>query len=126
MRISIDFALRQLAPHEALFFLTLAKRIPSPYDVGLPINRQTLRPPCRISRRSPFVRAKFAPKKASTPSRSSPLRASCSVTPPRRRPGSPRPKRATSTRSEEHTSELQSRENLVCRLLLEKKEYTAI
>src|SRR5690606_39654763 len=27
------------------------------------------------------------------------------------------------TRSEEHTSELQSRENLVCRLLLEKKNY---
>src|SRR5690606_40079288 len=30
----------------------------------------------------------------------------------------PRP----ATRSEEHTSELQSRENLVCRLLLEKKK----
>src|SRR5436309_8706172 len=29
-------------------------------------------------------------------------------------------------RSEEHTSELQSRENLVCRLLLEKKKYTDI
>ena len=28
----------------------------------------------------------------------------------------------TVTRSEEHTSELQSRENLVCRLLLEKKK----
>src|SRR5690606_41701203 len=28
-------------------------------------------------------------------------------------------------RSEEHTSELQSRENLVCRLLLEKKNVTA-
>src|SRR5690606_42002747 len=28
------------------------------------------------------------------------------------------------TRSEEHTSELQSRENLVCRLLLEKKNST--
>src|SRR5690606_39633695 len=28
----------------------------------------------------------------------------------------------TATRSEEHTSELQSRENLVCRLLLEKKK----
>src|SRR5690606_41596538 len=28
-------------------------------------------------------------------------------------------------RSEEHTSELQSRENLVCRLLLEKKNYTS-
>src|SRR5690606_41781994 len=30
--------------------------------------------------------------------------------------------RHTSVRSEEHTSELQSRENLVCRLLLEKKK----
>src|SRR5690606_20719616 len=29
----------------------------------------------------------------------------------------------SSSRSEEHTSELQSRENLVCRLLLEKKKY---
>src|SRR5690606_41368991 len=29
---------------------------------------------------------------------------------------------ATTIRSEEHTSELQSRENLVCRLLLEKKK----
>src|SRR5690606_41101377 len=28
-----------------------------------------------------------------------------------------------SIRSEEHTSELQSRENIVCRLLLEKKKY---
>src|SRR5690606_41419148 len=36
----------------------------------------------------------------------------------RRRPGSLR----LATRSEEHTSELQSRENLVCRLLLEKKK----
>src|SRR5690606_13947455 len=31
---------------------------------------------------------------------------------------------AIRTRSEEHTSELQSRENLVCRLLLEKKKQT--
>src|SRR6266700_2001296 len=31
-----------------------------------------------------------------------------------------------STRSEEHTSELQSRENLVCRLLLEKKKNKSI
>src|SRR5690606_41935533 len=30
--------------------------------------------------------------------------------------------RAAAARSEEHTSELQSRENLVCRLLLEKKK----
>src|SRR5690606_41088842 len=36
----------------------------------------------------------------------------------RGRPGRPQ-------RSEEHTSELQSRENLVCRLLLEKKNNTS-
>src|SRR5690606_41952439 len=33
-----------------------------------------------------------------------------------------RHRRRSSQRSEEHTSELQSRENLVCRLLLEKKK----
>src|SRR5690606_40276678 len=33
-----------------------------------------------------------------------------------------RPVGAVTMRSEEHTSELQSRENLVCRLLLEKKK----
>src|SRR5690606_39530116 len=40
-----------------------------------------------------------------------------------RRPAKVKPsvKRAARKRSEEHTSELQSRENLVCRLLLEKK-----
>src|SRR5690242_18048599 len=37
-----------------------------------------------------------------------------------RRTGSPTP-RTTPTRSEEHTSELQSHVNFVCRLLLEKK-----
>src|SRR5260370_22438779 len=35
-----------------------------------------------------------------------------------------RPTVATLTRSEEHTSELQSHLNLVCRLLLEKKNHT--
>src|SRR5436309_10025027 len=34
--------------------------------------------------------------------------------------------RARGWRSEEHTSELQSRENLVCRLLLEKKKKAAV
>src|SRR3712207_8692165 len=43
---------------------------------------------------------------------------------PRRRPGAPG---AGSCRSEEHTSELQSRQYLVCRLLLEKKKtHTAL
>src|SRR5688572_31857984 len=40
------------------------------------------------------------------------------VPPPRRTPSCP------PTRSEEHTSELQSQSNLVCRLLLEKKKNT--
>src|SRR5690606_39864313 len=38
-----------------------------------------------------------------------------------RRRGGPVSRGARRPRSEEHTSELQSRENLVCRLLLEKK-----
>src|SRR5579883_3673378 len=46
-----------------------------------------------------------------SPGRCSASLASC------RRPGRP-----PCTRAEEHTSELQSRENLVCRLLLEKKK----
>src|SRR5690606_41509649 len=41
--------------------------------------------------------------------------------PPRRRLNSSTTA-STTARSEEHTSELQSRENLVCRLLLEKKK----
>src|SRR5688572_32262480 len=40
---------------------------------------------------------------------------------PRRSPGRSS-RRARSARSEEHTSELQSQSNLVCRLLLEKKK----
>src|SRR5690606_41390016 len=35
-------------------------------------------------------------------------------------------RRSRGTRSEEHTSELQSRENLVCRLLLENKKATKL
>src|SRR5207253_11357349 len=38
--------------------------------------------------------------------------------------GSPMPAQSPSARSEEHTSELQSRGHLVCRLLLEKKNVT--
>src|SRR5690606_40064043 len=42
--------------------------------------------------------------------------------PPPRGPSATARRPATRCRSEEHTSELQSRENLVCRLLLEKKK----
>src|SRR2546427_5938565 len=44
------------------------------------------------------------------------------------RPGSRagrRPRRTAGRRSEEHTSELQSQSNLVCRLLLEKKKFVS-
>src|SRR5215813_15088410 len=40
------------------------------------------------------------------------------------RPGAPPGHRPCRSRSEEHTSELQSRPHLVCRLLLEKKKKT--
>src|SRR5690606_41404721 len=44
--------------------------------------------------------------------------------PPARATSSPCSASHPMPRSEEHTSELQSRENLVCRLLLEKKKIT--
>src|SRR5690606_41436364 len=56
----------------------------------------------------------------------SPSSASNAASPTRRRTTSSRRRTGSAsarrTRSEEHTSELQSRENLVCRLLLEKKK----
>src|SRR2546430_13470169 len=45
-----------------------------------------------------------------------------SPSPPRRGRWPPHPRSLSGSRSEEHTSELQSQSNLVCRLLLEKKK----
>src|SRR5690349_23929987 len=53
--------------------------------------------------------------------RSAPSRRTCSILPSRAR-GCSTFTRPSSARSEEHTSELQSRRDLVCRLLLEKKK----
>src|SRR5690242_21488035 len=51
----------------------------------------------------------------------------CRPRSPRRRPRPAGPRRGCrEDRSEEHTSELQSHVNLVCRLLLEKKKKTKI
>src|SRR5699024_12337105 len=55
----------------------------------------------------------------SSTSRSSPMSSSICLV------GAARTSATTSRRSEEHTSELQSRFDLVCRLLLEKKNKTA-
>src|SRR5690606_40609360 len=75
------------------------------------------------------ISATSKPKPSSNaPSRARKSASSCAA----RRPASPTCTRtccastcsciARTRRSEEHTSELQSRENLVCRLLLEKKK----
>src|SRR3712207_9072348 len=70
---------------------------------ALPISDQEARPPCQRARSSPP-----ASERSST---SSSLRSGTGGSPPR-----------SGRRSEEHTSELQSRQYLVCRLLLEKKK----
>src|SRR5690606_40374874 len=68
--------------------------------------------PARHAPHSPIgERAGSASPTAGSPARPAPGLHPCS---PRSTPDR--------TRSEEHTSELQSRENLVCRLLLEKKK----
>src|SRR5690625_6355376 len=52
------------------------------------------------------------------------LTPSTALTPPKEMPKSLTSNKLISPRSEEHTSELQSRGHLVCRLLLEKKNTT--
>src|SRR5204863_8395082 len=59
--------------------------------------------------------------KAANISRDPPVKAACRAYRFDQRPPS-RPGKLTKCRSEEHTSELQSRRDLVCRLLLEKKK----
>src|SRR2546430_15400645 len=60
-----------------------------------------------------------------------PISPGCVATRPRPGPGAAwsgsgwRCSTSTAARSEEHTSELQSQSNLVCRLLLEKKKHRA-
>src|SRR6266567_8925263 len=51
-----------------------------------------------------------------------PVRRCCGIRRPARRPVPSCSPRRIRSRSEEHTSELQSQSNLVCRLLLEKKK----
>src|SRR5690606_42014105 len=76
-------------------------------------------------------RRRWPPRTAHRPRRerhAAPHALSCSLQrqPLAAHPSLHRPRRAGPwcARSEEHTSELQSRENLVCRLLLEKKTTT--
>src|SRR5205814_9136611 len=72
--------------------------------------RRTMRPAGRAprARRGPNARAGDSPDRAAPSETDKPLPAPCE------------------TRSEEHTSELQSLRHLVCRLLLEKKKSTRV
>src|SRR5690606_41925467 len=103
-----------------LLFFLLLRRPPSstlfPYTT-------LFRSCCACSLRSPSSTRKADSARARTLASSS--RRSCSgshiwIAPSRSRRSCVRP--PVARRSEEHTSELQSRENLVCRLLLEKKK----
>src|SRR5690606_39745515 len=95
--VSVFFLLRRRPPRSTLFPYTTLFRS------GHPVDRRGLRlgpgpvPAAPGEGRPPGARRDRAPRFAAAWSRSS-------------------------GRSEEHTSELQSRENLVCRLLLEKKK----
>src|SRR3712207_6950878 len=84
---------------------------------ALPILRRT--PRARPSRCSRCVEARG--RRPDSRSRPCPAHSA-----PARRPPAPHRSLHLPARSEEHTSELQSRQYLVCRLLLEKKKKTLV
>src|SRR5690606_40910538 len=85
-----------------------AQRAPQPGPVGAPPAEAPPQPPARsfTPLEDEHGNPRYGQRRPAAP-QDGEERTSC---------GSPR------SRSEEHTSELQSRENLVCRLLLEKKK----
>src|SRR5690606_42012372 len=86
------------------------------FSTARPPPRSTLFPYTTLFRSQRGVLAHFARSRGDTfPSRI--------ITASSRAPSASR-SASSMVRSEEHTSELQSRENLVCRLLLEKKKKT--
>src|SRR5207244_13413677 len=100
----------------AFFFLTLPSHPPP-----------TLFPYTTLFRSAPLppVPARHGPRQADWSPLSAGIRPPLSVQAPLARPAGPRAypaqPAAAESRSEEHTSELQSPDHLVCRLLLEKK-----
>src|SRR5690606_39630847 len=91
-----------LSLHDALPILTIVALLSSMQTAALPPSSATLRTMFRFSVDLRILYAPAMPITSSSPM--PPIHASIGA-----------------IRSEEHTSELQSRENLVCRLLLEKK-----
>src|SRR3712207_6967035 len=94
----------------SLFFFLMIRRPP----------RSTLFPYTTLFRSTPAGRAWLFGRRGRRARRTRPPRRGRS----RRRPLSRRRRGNRWPRSEEHTSELQSRQYLVCRLLLEKKKKT--
>src|SRR5690606_41910247 len=86
-----------------------------PYSSPPEIHSLSLHDALPISRPSPATSSASATSGPSTRSGPTCSWLSCRARPPTRHT-------RAAGRSEEHTSELQSRENLVCRLLLEKKK----
>src|SRR5690606_41464329 len=100
-------------PPTSIYTLSLHDALPiSSCRLHAPRGAST-RTRCAQSARASSRRSGRRPHRALTAVRASMLEGACS-----RKPCATTRDRA---RSEEHTSELQSRENLVCRLLLEKK-----
>src|SRR5690606_41182189 len=103
-------SIERTAPSNTLRSI-LARRPPSPppfpYTTLFRSHRPSTGPRC------PDTRSGIHPARPARPARSA-REALCQTT----QTGAAR----SAARSEEHTSELQSRENLVCRLLLEKKK----
>src|SRR5205085_6895557 len=103
-------ATRTLSLH---LFLSLLRRPP----------RSTLFPYTTLFRSQPRAAARRPPGNLrSTAARSSEARGRSAAARKTRRSWRSRSRAASPRRSEEHTSELQSQSNLVCRLLLEKKK----
>src|SRR5439155_10814989 len=106
-----------------LVFVLFARRVRNHISTlslhdALPISRARRPDP---GRGSP---PRAGPSRRPASRESPPSRPGCPPSrPPASRHGAPAP--TTCTRSEEHTSELQSRGHLVCPLLLEKKNPTA-
>src|SRR5690606_39831263 len=93
--------------------------LPSFFSLRLPPPSSSLFPYTTLFRSTPC--SNLTSPKASCVCSCTSVRATCSLAFPSTSRSTPCCF-AWSRRSEEHTSELQSRENLVCRLLLEKKK----
>src|SRR5690606_42078212 len=93
-------------PTPEIYTLSLHDALPIFRQTGRPVSAAASSAPSRVSERTSLISP--APSRAD-----SRMTAGVEVS------------TEMMTRSEEHTSELQSRENLVCRLLLEKKKKKA-